>query len=65
MKEAIFKILDHYEKFYPHYTRGSLIYTIKLLIDKNGTIDALTLDHYLKEINYGGLGYGVLKRIEW
>ena len=59
MEKDISDLIEQYRKFYPQYTLESLIWAVKILDEKHGSVEAITLDYYMKDIASGGLGYGV------
>ena len=59
MDKDLTYVIEHYKKFYPQYTLESLEDTIKVINERHEKIDAITLDFYLREIIFGGLGYGI------
>ena len=62
-KEDIGKIISAYRKYYKNYSEKSLEKAIKTILKKNGKVDAVTLDYYLRPEYVGGLGFGVKESV--
>ena len=52
----------HYIRFYPNYTQASVKKVLQKVKDKYGKLDAVTVDHYIKDRRFGGLGLGKRKK---
>ncbi len=61
MEKKLAEIIEDYRKFYPQYTLESLTNAVRKMQDRFGKIDAITVDYFMRNIDAGGLGYGVMK----
>jgi hypothetical protein len=58
MKDNIPYLMEVYKKFYPDFTYQSVSFAVRTILERHDYLDAITLDHYLAPLEYGGLGYG-------
>lgn len=57
-KELQENTVDHYAAFYPEYCRDSVRAALVKVLKKYGSLDAVTVDYFLKPQSCGGLGMG-------
>jgi hypothetical protein len=48
---------------YPMFTMKSITDAKKAIKKRHGRLDVITLDYYLRDKKFGGLGYGKLKKV--
>jgi hypothetical protein len=51
--------VNFYMGIYPNYTPASVILALALVIAKHGKLDGITVNYFVVEPEYGGLGTGI------
>jgi len=55
------RTIENFARIYPEFTKESVRKALRE-IEKRGKIDAITLDYYLRQKRFGGLGMSVTKK---